>query len=591
MPRPKRHQVPPTEEWAQLRLFVRSPEQKLYEALRPIVLFGRSPVVRARETGLAERTLRRKADAFDQRGMASLFAQLPGAPPGPHEDDRRALPARMRQLVVDLAAEHAALNLYEIATICSIRFGRRPSHHTVKRILAEGRKPSRTTRRYPLYEQMSDPEERRLAVIRLHAEGWNAKSIAAYLHTTRTRVHEILRRWVEEGVRGLADKSRAPKAPARKVTLRALAVVRRLQANPELGEFRIQAALEQLGIHLSARTCGRLLALNRKLYGLPGPSTMTTPRPPREKKAMPFAAQRRHQYWTTDIRYIDHPTLGRAYVISILENFSRALLASVLSPRQDLTSYLIVLRTAVSQHGAPEVLVSDSGTVFRAKQARRICAGLGIHKEEIERGRPWQSYIETHFNVQRRMADWTYAQAQTWPELRAAHDRFAADYNYQRHFAHERREDGKHSPAAVLGWVHGVWCDERELDHLFRLRADRRVDQAGYVRFRRWRVYGERGLAGRTAAVWLFGETLTLEYAEEALSQYRVEFEPDDEHFRAISEPRLFAHRFPSAQPLLWELGEADWHQVLRLPPYQPRRKPKAAAATGEQARLFPDWA
>jgi len=51
--------------------------------------------------------------------------------------------------------------------------------------------------------------------------------------------------------------------------------------------------------------------------------------------------------------------------------------------------------------------------------------------------------------------------------LRAAHDRFATEYNYQRHFAHDRREDGKHTPATVLGRVHGVWCDERELDHPF----------------------------------------------------------------------------------------------------------------------------
>lgn len=103
----------------------------------------------------------------------------------------------------------------------------------------------------------------------------------------------------------------------------------------------------------------------------------------------------------------------------------------------------------------------------------------------------------------------------------------------------------------MLGWIHGVWCDERELDRLFRLRLDRRVDRAGYVRFRRWRVYGERGLAGRKAAVWLFGETLTLEFAEEALAQYRVEFAPEDQYFQAITEPRLFEHRFPSSQPML----------------------------------------
>lgn len=146
-----------------------------------------------------------------------------------------------------------------------------------------------------------------------------------------------------------------------------MAAIRRLQANPELGEFRIHAALEQLGIHLSPRTCGRILALHRAL-GAPQPADSR----PHEPHPMPFAAQRRHQFWSVDIRYIEHHHLGTdkpAYVISILENLSRAILASVVSPRQDLTAYLIVLRAAVEAHGAPEALVSDGGSVFKARQA------------------------------------------------------------------------------------------------------------------------------------------------------------------------------------------------------------------------------
>ena len=65
-----------------------------------------------------------------------------------------------------------------------------------------------------------------------------------------------------------------------------------------------------------------------------------------------------------DIRYIeDHglETTKPVYVIAVLENYSRALLASLLSPRQDLTAYLVVLRDALQRFGAPELLVSDSG--------------------------------------------------------------------------------------------------------------------------------------------------------------------------------------------------------------------------------------
>jgi len=271
-------------------------------------------------------------------------------------------------------------------------------------------------------------------------------------------------------------------------------------------------------------------------------------------KPHPFAATHRHQIWSVDIRYIEDHALGTgkpAYIIAVLENYSRAILASLLSPRQDLTAYLIVLRAALQRHGAPEVLVSDSGAVFLASQAQHIYQALGIEKREIARGRAWQNYIETMFSVMRRMADYHFARAKTWPELHAVHDRFFHDYNHQPHFAHQERSDGRRSPAGVLGFVQGAWCEDRDLDRLFRLRAERRLDQGGYVRFRNWRLYGERGLAGGQVAVWLFGDTLTVEHATDALAQYRVAYEPDERHLRGITEPHLFETRYPSPQPFL----------------------------------------
>ena len=458
MPPPKRPQRQSTDESEQLRLFVASREQETYELIRPIVLFGQTPADRARTTGVAESTLRRKAHQFDAHGMASLFDT-----PQRSAVDRRALPSDIRQAIVDLKAEYPPFRPHEIAEICHRRFDRPISHHTVQRVLAEGRAPSRTTRRYLPYDQIADPAERRLAIVRLFFEGWNIKSISGYLETTRRRVYQTMQRWIEEGVRSLDEKSHAPRAPSRKTDLKALAAVRRLQANPELGEFRIHAALAQLGIHLSPRTCGRILAQHRALYDLPGPSAQE----PREKRPMPFAASRRHEYWSVDVRYVEDHQLEikkPVYVISVLDNYSRALLASAISPRQDLTAYLIVLRAAIQQHGCPEALVSDSGSIFKAKHAMAIYAALGIEKFQIERAQPWQNYIETHFNVMRRMADYHYAQATTWSQIRAAHDRFFADYNYQSHYAHRERSDGKRSPAAVLGWVQGAWWKRQVSD-------------------------------------------------------------------------------------------------------------------------------
>lgn len=44
----------PTDAWEQPRLLVSSPEQKTYELLRPIVLFGQPASARARATGVAD---------------------------------------------------------------------------------------------------------------------------------------------------------------------------------------------------------------------------------------------------------------------------------------------------------------------------------------------------------------------------------------------------------------------------------------------------------------------------------------------------------------------------------------------------------
>jgi hypothetical protein len=64
-----------------------------------------------------------------------------------------------------------------------------------------------------------------------------------------------------------------------------------MQVNPELGEYRVSAALEQLGIKLSPRTCGRILALNRALYRLQVPR-----KGGRSKKEFPYHSEYRHHY-------------------------------------------------------------------------------------------------------------------------------------------------------------------------------------------------------------------------------------------------------------------------------------------------------
>src|SRR5687767_12422814 len=82
----------------------------------------------------------------------------------------------------------------------------------------------------------------------------------------------------------------------------------------------------------------------------------------------------------------------------------------------------------------------------------------------------------------------------------------------------------------------------------------------------------ERGLASARAAVWVDGETLTLEYATTTLAQYRVTIETDGHGLREVTEPRFFATGYASPQPFLAPLDETAWHPAQRVAPYRPRR-------------------
>ena len=553
----RRPKADPDMPWEQLQLRLTSDEQYAYEHIRPVILFGQSVLSRAHETQAAESTVRRQVSAFERDGMRSLFpVETPKA--------FRELPADLRDLILTLHADHPPMRPNEIATICSIRTGRHPSSHTVKRLLATAPPRQQHQRRFPLYHQIPDPFERRRAIVRLHLEGWNRKSIASYMGINRSTVYETLRRWFAEGLRGLANKSRVRRPRVRKVTLQAIEAVRKLQRNPLLGAWRIAAALKQQGTRLSPRTVGRIMARNRDVYALSTPQ--------REQKVaqpMPYAASRRHQWWTVDIRYVDVHQLGggNIYCISILENYSRAIIASALTRTQDLAAYLMVLYAAVHSCGSPEGLVSDSGSVFRAKRAQAIYQALGIRKEYIAKRQPWQSYIETAFGVQRRMADFHFAEATTWEELVAAHDRWVADYNYQDHWAHRARPDERFSPAVVLAWVRGQPHEERRLQRIFyTLRFTRRVDRYGYVRFRHWRVYSESGLIGHDAVLWLHKETLTVTFADQPLASYTVKYARRAQNFESITNPTHFTTQFRSPQLMLWEFSADDWYPVLRAP-------------------------
>jgi putative transposase len=581
MPKAKRERRERTDNYHLIQQWCRTPEQRLYEGIRPVVLYGLPPVERAQETGLPARSLGRAADAFDTHGMISLFRPTKAQ----QEDHHRSLPVAMRQLIVDLKAEYADFTDGEIAAICAIQFsGRRPSHHTVKAVLADGPPPSRTGRQFPPYQEIADPQARRHAVIHLHAQGWSISTIARYLDVSRPTIYAILKRWVEEGVRGLPDKSHA-NTSKRGVDLPTRNLIRKKQEeNPLLGEWRMYAALKQLGISISPRTCGRIMAENRRLYAIKPP-----PQEPHQPKVHPFKAASRHEYWSCDIRYIEEhllPDPKPVYVITVFENFSRAVLASAISATQTQWDYLAVLADAIRRFGAPEALVTEGGGQFSSTVAMQLYDMLGIRKERIDAGAPWENYAETLFSIQKRLADHAFSNARTWPEIQQAHQTWWHNYNVEHHYAHRERQDGRHSPSLVLRGMLGRTIPGEVLSRaLYATQFTRHLDKYGYVRFKNWRFYGENGLAGEEVSVWVYEGTLKIEYQATALSLYSVRLSPDQQ-ITEVKNPRRIETHFRSPQLDLWRLSDTEWLLALRRPEPGPRKQASKIVPLARQLPL-----
>jgi hypothetical protein len=194
------------------------------------------------------------------------------------------------------------------------------------------------------------------------------------------------------------------------------------------------------------------------------------------------------------------------------------------------------------------------------------------------------------------MADFYFARAQSWEELVEEHDRWLQNYNTQRHWAHQNREDGRMSPEAVLGFYSGVRYHPEDLKRaFFWTRFARVLDPLGYARLMNWRVYAEEALAKRDVALWLGGDALSVEHAGETLSRYEVDYHPrrgGGFFLEEVRRPELFETAYRQSWPQLRLFGLEEvlgdgWLKALRLEAYILRGRQRRSLQA-LQPTLFP---
>jgi hypothetical protein len=407
--------VDPTAAFTQLRRHVVDHTQWRYEVIRPLVLLAdRTAAQRAQETHTHPDTVRALTRRFRQQGMVGLLpAHVKGIPP----DRAPRVPTAVRQELHRLKALYAGLHDRELARILFCTCGYRIDHKTVKQLWHES--PVPTPRQLALWDYHRHPDryQARLQVIQLYYHGWDKISIHRFLKVSRATIDTRIARFEAEHFAGLLDKKRGPKEPLRKVWLPRMVQVYHLQkAHPDAGEFRIWSLLAQPDI--SVRTVGRIMTLNRLVYDdIPHVPRKAVKRPPGPH---PYTARYRHQYWFIDGRRMDFALDGvHWWSLIILEGYSRTMLAGMIAPTEATWAALMVLYTACLRYGAPVHLVSDSGGAYTSADFEAVCTRLHIRHETIvsTQGESYLNWMETHFNIQRRLYDYQFSLAHTPAEL------------------------------------------------------------------------------------------------------------------------------------------------------------------------------
>jgi Winged helix-turn helix len=247
------------EDFAQLQLQLVHRTQWRDEVIRPMLLFAdRTPQQSAHETQLHPATVRKLTRRFRQQDMLGLLPDIVEVVRG----RTIRIPDPVRQELDRLKALDDGFHYRELARIVFVKLEYAIDDKIAKKLWQDS--PVRCQAHLGLWDYHAQPDryQARLQVVKLYYQSWEKVSISRLLRVSRPSVDAWIRRFETEHFAGLADKSRAPHAPAWKIWLPLMVQVYHLQkAHPDAGEFRLWSLLARSDV--SVRTIGRVMALDR----------------------------------------------------------------------------------------------------------------------------------------------------------------------------------------------------------------------------------------------------------------------------------------------------------------------------------------
>ena len=281
---------------------------------------------------------------------------------------------------------------------------------------------------------VSDVQQQRLeACLQVRKLGRCVTEVARDYGVSRQDLHKWLKRFDEQGLDGLQDRSRRPsQSPTRTPQHMEQQVLELRVRYPTWGPEKLRHKLLEKGVEgvPSERTCARILKRNGCIaQPVPAPEPLT-----RFERAAP------NELWQLDFKsrlYLPGKPRVRVMPMTIVDDCSRFALCLRANQNSQFVTVWPILWDVMGDYGMPDAILTDNDSIFRGHKGGitgftaclirlniRHSSGRAYHPQT-------QGKVERlHGTIQRDVLN--NHQCTTVQELQCAFDQFRTVYNYER---------------------------------------------------------------------------------------------------------------------------------------------------------------
>lgn len=320
-------------------------------------------------------------------------------------------------------------------------------------------------------------------------QGMSYGQAAAHYGVSKTLVHKLHHRWLDEGNAAFEPRSRRPKTTPNRapdpVRKRVIELREELTAHGlDAGTDTIAEHLARERITLSRTTIWRILTANNKVTAQP----QKRPRSSWRR----FSADRPNELWQSDFTHVALTDGTDTEVIGWIDDNSRKMLH--LTAHRRVTGRVVTdtFTTTAAEHGYPAATLTDNGMVYTTRLARggrgrgdgagngfeTLLAGLGITQKNGKPFKPTtQGKIERFWQTLKK-----YLHAHptaSLPELQNTLDTFRDYYNTVR----PHRGIGRKTPDFAYALIPKASPSKPTDPNIWRVRYDT-IDNDGKITLR-----------------------------------------------------------------------------------------------------------